>query len=217
MASLAGSSLPRAAASGGPSGLPHDDGPLLFDRWARIGLRVPGKGDVILRRFPTDQEWSEHVSRMRFRYTDGPEIFVNSLRNTDWHQVLLDSLADEKPPVFDDAEADWIIEQLVRSERVTMPLDEDHWLVQATVFGQIETTATLRTPSPAAVLSYTRDTTVIDAVGGDTVITADSEEQCRRFDELVISTTGYVNGDVPAFHKAGFALSLYTAVKGLKS
>ncbi len=33
----------RADASGGPSGSPVADRPLLFDRWARSGLRAPGK------------------------------------------------------------------------------------------------------------------------------------------------------------------------------
>lgn len=201
----------HAEAGGEPSGA----SPVvrLFDRNAGISLALPDdRGAVSLRRFPTDAEWDEHVSRLRYRFDENEEL-ADCLRNAERHRVLLDSLANEKLPALTDDEGLRVVQWMTGCECQAWRTDAG-WLIGAAILGgECKTAAVFRDPKPAAVAGYWREVVVIEEVGSERVVTARLDRQCALFDDLVISTHGYAAADVPAFHKAAFARALVDAAK----
>ena len=176
----------------------------MFD--SRRQFAIPVNSGVKKRcvvRFPTDDEWAARaVKQVAVRHTLGRGESELKVAPTGADLELLKKIRipDEANATFDDAEASVILNRLERAEVLGVEENAEGFTVTLRVLGDKEVSATLRMPTAAQVLAYSRD--AVRAVDARRLqrIYVKLPPGAELFDALKVRHEGYADS-IPIVHK----------------
>ena len=194
------------------------ENPKVFDRTGEFTIPIRLAKKTITVRFPTDAELCRRQAMIRITLQrfgmEGTKTKVDGEERADLELIKSIKISGDD---LDGAEANFVIERLLRAEADESQREGDHFVIPIVVTGGIRTTHTLREPTIAEIRKHDR-ATAEDTINGRRG--AEFRISPARFgefyDRLLKETNGYV-GEVPVSHKVVVVRELVAAARQIET
>jgi hypothetical protein len=170
-------------------------------------------------RWPTDEEWATFFRMRRIvrKQLGGGRARTEFPDNEKAAGLLLAKIRmDEAGPLFDDSEAEDIIDRLSRCDLVDVYREGATFVIEQQLLGGVEVKHVLRIPSAKQRRRYENSSSQSTDGNRERVTKLFVEPGGELYDACVVSTEGY-EGPVPVVHKWAAVSEMLSAIDAVLS